>query len=215
MFARRFIAALAAAIFALLARAAAADVPSPTLSTIPTHIVLVGTDANIVPDPLGEFSITVRKLSGQPVRSSFVVVDLTGAPDLVVCSTQPQSGVTVQCIPGFGASLRAFTDNNGVVTFRIVGHANHAAPASLLASAAIYADGVPLGIVPVSAYDQDGNGLGGADQSLWLTDYFSGEYRERSDFDGDGALSGADLSLWRSAYFSDGSLFNCVAAACP
>ena len=70
-------------------------------------------------------------------------------------------------------------------------------------------------LVPIAAADEDGNGLGAADISLWQQDYFSGPYWERSDFDGDGTLSAADLSIWLSLYFAGGSTRSCIGSACP
>lgn len=136
------------------------------------------------------------------------------ASDLGVCQQQ-DPGVAVSCDVYNQRWVGLTCDSHGRASFRVVGHADHAASDTNAPSLRIYADGLLSGTVPVAAFDQDGIGLGPADNSLCQADYFSDQYWERSDLDGDGVLGPADLSLWLDAFFGDGSLTNCVATACP
>ena len=105
-------------------------------------------------------------------------------------------------------------------TFRVLGCAANsgASPGSVGPSLNVYADGVLLKVVRVAALDQAGcDGLNGADLSLWLSDYYSGQAFARSDYDGDGVLSGNDMSLWLAAFYAGTSALGCggAGATCP
>lgn len=192
---------------------ASAGTPDPNVSSWPRHVNLVGRNAVGVSDPAGTLDFHVTRASG--VEEPWMIVfDLTNAPDLDLCLEQ-DPGVILQCDAGGQRYVRVFCDNHGRASFRLVGHADHAAPGTNAPSLSVYVDGVPFGTIPIAAFDQDGNGVNPSDQSLWLQDYFSGQYWERSDFDGDGVLGPNDLSLWRQAFFGDGSISNCAAASCP
>ena len=54
--------------------------------------------------------------------------------------------------------IRGTTDQNGRVTFRIVGAGNGSAARALPACAAVYADGVLFPSLSVSTFDLDGLG---------------------------------------------------------
>jgi hypothetical protein len=103
------------------------------------------------------------------------------------------------------------------VTFRIVGCANNsgASPGATVPDVDVYADGVFLRTIRAAAIDEDGaGGVDGADLSLFLADYFSGQSFARSDFDGDGVLSGNDLSVWHAAFFG-GTSARSASPTCP
>lgn len=208
-------ASLALAWIAISPSGAVAAVPSPSQSTIPSHILLVGTDALGVADPLGAFTVTVRNAGGVPVAGSGVFCSFNRSPDMVLCATQPEASNSMVCDQGLSPYAVSYALSGGVAHFKLVGHANHALPGGHDRSVDIYADGVLLGSVRVGVLDHDGGGVGPADQSLWLADYFSSEYRERSDLDGDGVLGPSDLSIWQAAFFSAGSIQGCAGAACP
>lgn len=210
--------ALSVALFALLGAALAnpalAQNISPTLSTVPSHVLVVGTDGNGVPDPAGACTFIIRDVASRPVNACVVVLDFTNTPDIVLSATQPGVNHLASCNGGSQAVV-GLTGLDGSVTFTIVGRADHARPDAGRASLNLYADGFVLGTIPVAAIDQDGNGLSGADNSLWQADFFSPFYMERSDFDGDGVLSGRDLSLWLSVFFGAGSVANSTTSLCP
>jgi len=203
----------------LAASAAFASVPSPTNSTCPPCISLVGDDGAGTTDPDGEFCVTVRDLANFPINNSLVVVDFSGCSGLVICDNN-EFGGTVDCGT---QTVRNFTAAGGVVCFRIKGFANNSGgnvlPYNPYNCAKIYADGVLLCSPSVAAYDHDGSGLGPADLSAWLGDFFGGGDPSRSDYDCTGApLGPSDLSQWLTVFFAGGSPSNCPAApkgVCP
>ena len=196
--------------------ARAAPVPSPANCTIPSHVVLVGRDASGAADPLGSITLVIRKLTNEPIAQASISIDFHNTEDMQPSLVQPDPSVTVFC-GGGKAIVRAFTDNNGQATIRIVGRAFHSVPGGAQAPTLdVFANGVLLGTVPVSAFDQDGGGgVNPADESLFFADFFSGQYWARSDFDGNGALGPNDLSLWEQAFFASNSVQSGGASACP
>ena len=189
-----------------------AGVPSPSASTTPHHVVVVGTDAAGVADPAGTLTFVIRHLSGNPYPDPLIVLDFSNSPGIELCSVQADPAVTVDCPT---RTARFFGDHLGNASVRITGRVNRGTPGSQAPSCHLFADGVLMGLVPIAAPDEDGNGLGAADNSLWQQDYFSGPYWERSDFDGDGSLGAADLSLWTTLYFAGGSTRSCSGSTCP
>ena len=183
---------------------AIAKIPDPNNCDVPDHIVLVAQGADGTADPFGTFTILVRNLAGDPQQSSSVVLYFRDCPDVRICTNQSPD-LMVYCE---GRSVRGFTGPDGRVTFRVVGCANNlgASPGAVAPGVDVYADGVFLRTISAAVLDQDGGGgLDGADLSLFLADYFSGQPFSRSDFDGDGTLSGNDLSVWHAAFFAGGS----------
>jgi hypothetical protein len=201
---------LAAALF--VAGSAAAGVPTPQTCTIPSHVVLVGTDAGGVPDALGAFSVVVRRFD-VVVPGSQVWVDFSESPHLKLCSVQPSPGLYLVCGP-VPQGVVGSADMTGTITLRLVGRADRSAPDPQAASLRIYADGVLLGTVRVSAFDQDGGGVGATDIAAWIDDHFHLPNASRSDFDGDGTVGAEDLSLLLDAHFRSGSILECAAAYC-
>lgn len=207
----RLTAPLLAAAFACAAPAPALAQNCPTAAgncTRPNCIAVVGSTAGVV-DPAGEFKVTVKDIANRPCQGVLVVVDFSGYQslpnDIRISTTQPFPGLhQVQ------NTVAAYTDVNGVATFRILGGANNLgnSPGRGAAGAAIYATGVSLGHVQVMAFDQDlSGGVGANDLSLWLADKFApgGPYYGRSDYDCDGSLGANDLSVWVGFKFANGS----------
>ena len=194
-------------------RSAAAGVPDPAASTWPRSARVVGTDANGVPDPLGTMHFQVYS-HGNPAPNVQMILDLTDATGIRLCNNGALN-YTIECFGDQGPYVRAFTGPNGILDLTILGRAHRADGGSNAPSVKIYADGVLFGTIPLAAFDQDGGGLGAADNVLWQADYFSGQYWERSDLDGDGVLGPSDLSAWLTAFFAAGSLQTCVGATCP
>jgi len=193
----------------LTASAAFAAVPSPANSTAPACVALVGNSAGTI-DVAGQFTVTVRDLANLPINNSLVVVDFSAAHGLTLCSSGAFAGVTLDCGT---QTARAFTGAGGSVTFRIAGHANNSGgnqpPYSTYNDGKIYADGVLIKSPSVQAYDHDANGMGAADLSAWLGDFFGPNNPSRSDYDCTGTLGAADLSTWLGVFFANGSVSNC------
>ena len=81
--------------------------------------------------------------------------------------------------------------------------------------ATVTADGVPLGVESVAAFDRnDVGGVTALDGSLWARDLFSGTYFARSDYDGDGDIDGIDGALWAAVFFGGTSAVSC-GPLCP
>ena len=205
------LALLASLMLAPRAHAQLIEPPSPANSTIPASIRLVGRDANGTPDPVGVFRVTVRDLANNPRAGVTVSVDLTNAPDVVLCDGPGPLGQTIVC--GSGASV--VTGADGVATFDLAGYVRASATTATL-SAALRADGELLGNVPVHAFDLDGAaGVGSGDLSRWLTDFGSGTVWARGDYDDSGMLGAGDLSLWLTVFGAGRSIVSCGATACP
>jgi hypothetical protein len=208
----RFLASTLVVLAAAMPRVARAQIPDPAQCTVPSHVLVVGTDAAGVPDPIGTCTIKVIRIGGTPIHQADVRL-VANSTDIRVAATQPGANQGVGCF-GFW-SVRGSTAIDGTVSFTVIGQADRTPPNAGHATLSIYANGVFLGTVPVAALDQDGGGLGAADNSLWQADYFSGQYLERSDFDGDGVLGAADFSLWLAAFFGGGSIANNSTFICP
>lgn len=205
------IVALLALISASPARAGGG--PSPTLSTVPSTIVLVGS-ANGGPDAaMGQFTVVARDLANNPLNGASIVIDLSACEDLHLCADQLDPNVLVNCA---AKTARKFTDVTGTVTFSVLGGSNGAGSATtLLNGARIYGNGSLMGSPTVAAYDLDGAaGVGANDLSAWLTDFGTGETYGRADYDGGNTIGANDLSLWLTAYGAGGSTSSC-AASCP
>lgn len=201
--------------FALVAGSASlceAQLAWPPTSTWPRHVVLVGTDASGVADPAGAMTFAIRDVNHFSYGNPLIILDFSNSPGIALCATQPDPAVTVDCATGIA---RWFGDQSGQVTVRLVGRADRSVPGSHAASCRLSVDGVQFGTIPISAPDEDGLGLGAADLSLWLQDYFSNQYWERSDFDGNGTLGSADLSFSFALYFGGGSVRSCSGSVCP
>ena len=186
----------------LAASAAFASVPSPANSTTPPCISLVGDDGAGTIDGDGAFTVTVRDLANFPINNSLVVIDFSSCSGLTICDNN-ELGYVVDCGT---RTVRGFTGVGGTITFRIKGHANNSGgnipPYNPYNCGKIFADGVLLSSPSVSAYDHDGGGMGAADLSAWLGDFFGGLDPSRSDYDCSGApLGAADLSRWLDVFF--------------
>jgi hypothetical protein len=211
-------ATLFAACGILAASAAFASVPSPANSVTPPCVSLVGDNGSGVIDPAGNFTVTVRDLANLPINNSLVVVDFSGCSGLQICDAN-DAGRTVDCGT---QTVRGFTGVGGTITFHIKGHANNSggnqAPFGGYNTGKIFADGVLLSSPSVSAFDHDGGGMGPADLSAWLGDFFGGNNPSRSDYDCSGPpLGPADLSTWLTVFFLSGSTNNCPGSGgqCP
>lgn len=201
-----------------LALAAVCSVPSTSLAgfpepanwTTPALIPVVGHDANGVPDSRGGILIVARDLANLPMPGVLVELDFSACTELQLCADPHDPDATVDC----GARrVHKFTDQNGEVRFRVIG-CSSAVPGTPGASyncAQILGDGELKASPSVAIYDLTGcNGLGPADLSAWLDDFFGGLDPARADYDGTGSpLGPSDLALWLKAFFDAGSIANC------
>ena len=197
----------------LIASVAMANVPSPGNSTVPGCITLVGSLAGVPDAAAGQFTVVVRDLANNPLNGASVWIDLSGCPDLRLCSNQLDPGATVTCP---AKTTRKFTNITGSVTFTVLGGSNGGGNAStLLAGGKIYANGTLIGSPTVAAYDLDSaSGVGANDLSAWLTDFGLGSPYGRSDFDCSGGIGANDLSLWLTEYGNGTSTSSC-SSNCP
>jgi len=205
-------ATLIAACGLFVASVAMASVPSPGNSICPPCVQLVGQSGG-VSDPAGNFTVTVRDLANIPINNSLVVIDLSACSGLQICGTQP--GLTVDCAT---QTVRGFTGPTGTITISILGHANNSGgdqpPFNPANCAKIFADGVLLCSPSVQTYDMDGGGMGPADLSAWLGDFFGPDNPSRADYDCSGSLGPSDLSQWLTVFFASGSSSGCSGAQC-
>jgi hypothetical protein len=202
----------------LCAGAAMASIPSAALSDLPdcdpgapefACVKVVGegapgplgvSGAN-VPDPVGQFSVTVRDLGGNLMSGLTVSIDFTLCSDTKLCTTA--DGFLGQDVDCLNNRVTNTTDGSGVALFNIVGAANNTgdSPGADFACAEVFAGGVSLGFLTVVVADQDGRLGGGSlgmnvvDVSLMLVDLNSGNYYGRSDWEPTGPpLTVVDVS---------------------
>lgn len=198
---------------ALFAAPATAGPPSACNSDVPCGILLVGVNSNGVPDPAGTFTIITRHGNNAPWSHGSVVLDFGACPDASICSVQVTTGVVVACEPG-ARTITAMPNTSGVITLTLVGGIAHRSTPATAGCLRIFAGGVLLTDgtchedVSVSALDESGDdGLGPADLSLWLADFFGPTYMPRSDFDHaalcDRVLGPGDLSRWIGSFFGN------------
>ena len=213
-------AALLSALGLVVATAAMAGVPNATNSSLGgTHLTLTGrfesSGSGATPQPLaGGFeaqSITVRDAANNPVANSVVVLNFNACYNGVgpkLSANQP-TGMTLN--PG-ARSISATTNALGVVVFKICGASNNTVlngpePVNCVS---VTADGVPLGSFSCATFDENGNfspgpdGINGVDTALYAADRNAiqpANYRNRSDFNKDGAVSGPDTALFATCRF--------------
>jgi hypothetical protein len=215
----------------LLAGAAMAAVPSPGNSDVPCGIRVVGKGGGVTSSN-HTITIVVRDIANNPIANSSVVIDFVGCnngDDAGPASVQNgTNGELVDCVT---KTIRGITDVTGTVNIDAQAMASASAigvtPGTGPGCAVVYADGVQLAQVHVSAFDLDG-GIGGgegvsiADLSVWLNYFFNcpspPTYCQVADYDflQDSCTENvgiADLSVWLGEFFSGNSVGNDV--ICP
>jgi len=182
-------------------------------STVPSVICVVGSNAGVPDAGGGQFTVVVRDLALNPCRFASVVVDFSNDADVFICSDQLDPSAEVNC----GAkTVRKVADENGQVTFTILGGSTGRVPPMVLGNGGkIFTNGTLIGSPTVAVYNLDGaGGVGAGDLSVWLGDFSSGNPFGRSDFDGSGDISANDLSIWLGEFGSGRSTESCV-RSCP
>lgn len=170
--------------------AAAAGPPSPANSTMPAHILVVGT-SNGAADPHGSFTVTVRDVDNLPMQGVTVTFDVSNTD---VGFTVVQPIVTyISC-----TQVSAVTDQDGKAFFIAVGGVQPQTGSwHSLSNGTLTAGTTLLGSVSVAALDLDG--VGGNtlnDTHMWLGGFFAGAPSPLvMDYDGNGILTANDLSL--------------------
>src|SRR5262245_27228907 len=170
------------------------NVASPTLSTTPSAILLVGRDAAGNPDPSGEFVVEIRNLANQPMSGALVQVYLGDCTAVRIASSGYPEGTTATCGADLNRLVR-LTDANGRATFTVPGTAVPGARQDP-SCVQIFANGVPLNMsVHVATADLDGSsGVGANDIAQWLVAYGAAD-PSLGDLDGNGSLGANDLSI--------------------
>src|SRR5215471_20922330 len=187
-------------------------VPSPTTSTIPSHILLVGRSSDLADTSSGAFLVVVHDLTNVPVVNSTVEVRILNCPGARLSSQSYNPGTTIRC--GTAGELHT-TDIHGEARFTLVGGGTPGSPPGAGPCVQIFASGVLLGTASLAYVDLDGSGgVGTNDLSYWLSDFGLGEPIGRSDFDGDGQVDASDLSLWLGIWGAAGSTES-AASYCP
>jgi hypothetical protein len=221
----------------LYAGAAMASIPSAALSDLPdcnpgaldfpcVKVVgestpgALGVSGGNVPDPAGQFSVTVRDLGGNLMAGITVAIDFTLCADTKLClNGDGYLGQDVDCPNN---RVTNTTNGAGVVVFNIVGAANNggATPGADFPCAEVFASGVSLGFLTVIVADQDGvlsggNGMNVVDVSQLQVDTNSGNYYGRSDWEPDGVMSVVDVSQALVVLNASGSSIGCGVNYCP
>jgi hypothetical protein len=190
-----------------------ADVPSPSNSTTPTLVRLVGSSANAPDAPAGSFIVVVRGLTNDPKNGASVVVDFSQCPDAAICADQLDPSALVNCAAKY---VRKFTNAVGEVSFTLLGGSTGPGLAASTSPAVrIFGNGTLLRIATFAAFDLDGSGgVGAGDLSVWLSDFGSGVDWARSDYDGSGTVGASDLSEWLTVFGAGTSTQSCT-TSCP
>ena len=193
--------------------AAGIIVPSAEYSTIPARAVLAGLGTSGPDESLGSFVVLVRDNYARPLPHSAVACELSEGSDFRFAASPPDPQVVVQCGERM---VWKFTDIDGVVRFTLLGGGRSPQGAPAAANRLrIHADGVTLGLVPVTCHDMDGmHGVDAADLSCWARDFFAQTHPNRADFDADGAVTLVDLARWAGVYFG-GTSAQSPPAYCP
>jgi hypothetical protein len=173
----------------------------PASATLPRHVTLVCSGPNGPDSATGHVFVVIYDQYGHPLPSSAVYFDFTpGLLDLRIANDQQDPRLSANCQMHW---VVAFTNAAGRADLTVLG-GGRPGPAQFFGPALqVYADGVPMGRLPVAVLDRDGSGsLDAADLSLWGNDFFAGANPPRADLDGDGVVGVLDLSQWAGAFFS-------------
>lgn len=201
------------AVCAVLLRAGPSRaIPSPALSHVPSHILLVGRNGDLADTTSGAFLVVVHDATNAPVVNSTVEVRILNCPGARLTSQSYDAGTSIRC--GTTGETKT-TDAHGEARMTLVGGGTPASPPGSGPCVQIFASGVLLGTASLAYLDLDGSGgMGAHDLALWLTDFGLGEPIGRSDYDGDGMIDASDLSIWLTLWGAAGSTQS-AASYCP
>ena len=164
---------------------AAAAVPSPVNSTVPSCLTAC---------PLGDisFDVIVRDLANNPVAGSVVVLDFSSCPGAFIC-TVPGSPPDPYTVNLAARTLTLATDAAGLAHFPLRMGGGCAAN-----TVRVFADGVQLGVRALASPDQDGDGLTSNLLTNDATLFFAkmGTSDPTADFDCDGDVDLDDQNIF-------------------
>lgn len=199
------------------------------LDNPPNSIYVVGTlQGN--PDPRGIVTLHVTNCSGDNVAGATVELDFSGCPNITLCNTNV-AGQTLEC---FVPALQATTDENGLVTFTVLGAANPNAGCINTACASsvvqVKVNSIPVTNIAARCLDLDGGsglpgrkGLNSADIGVLARMigcyglFGSAAYFGWADISGNGTLAGNDIGIYSTyvgAYQSQNG-GGCPGTLCP
>lgn len=227
----------------LVAGAAYAGAPSSGNSTKPVGIQLVGTNGfgPNAADPRGNVTWIIRDAVPNPIPNAQVCINFGGCPQIRLCQNGT-SGGTATCVgPNGQGTVCGTTNGSGSVTFSIVGSVDVPSPSPNAnfpepdppvmtggiqtyfgcATVMVTAPGFPPAAYPnviVAAYDHEliSSGVGSGDIGFWGSDFLSGNYRERSDYNvslsanAAGVIQSNDLSELGATFLQGGSTNSCT-----
>src|SRR5215831_1901193 len=84
-------------LLALIPTNSRAGGPSPSLSTTPGLIRLVGASAGVPDAAHGQFTVVARDPASNPLNGASIVIDLSNCPDLALCADQMDDNALVNC----------------------------------------------------------------------------------------------------------------------
>lgn len=199
----------------LVASAALANVPDPAKSTFSSAYIAVEGQSAGQPDNCGDgrcgnWTVTVRDFANNVIAGSTVVIDFSGCPDIQVSCDQ-LNAVTGQSFLA-GKKVSGSTNAGGQFVFKVQGASNATPPGANTSAgtnvgtpcAQVYADGVPLGGLIVSAYDVNGLGsptaaVNASDASLVQAEALKiavgGTARARDDYNFSNTVNASDVSI--------------------
>ena len=197
----------------LIATPALADTPGVSNCTVPACIVLVGLAGDVPAVDAGEFVVTIRDLANNPIQGAIVAIDLSIAPDVRFASLQTDGDLVVDCA---ASRVHKLSDVHGQARFTIVGRGTgDFSPGQTGSIALVYWDQALIGSPVVKTYDLDGQlGLGAADFSMWISEFYGSDPSWALDYDCSGTLGANDLSVWLTAY-GRGTQTSSAGAVCP
>jgi len=200
---KRILAAFTIVALPLLADTSFATTPVPT-TALAAGVQLGGLLSGVT-DPHVTARIRILDGANQPMAGSTVDLLFGNCAffEMKIATTQSFPGMIWDCAT---RTATAVTDANGYASFGLRGSAISGIAGMVQPCVAIRADGVVLGVTRLAAYDLDGkNGVNAADQSLFMSTLFSGQYRSRADYNGDGLVNISDLSKFLAVLLAGGS----------
>jgi hypothetical protein len=207
----------------LVASAALAqvDIPDPSRSNLGNRRVTFGgstTPGGTTSDACtggrcGDLMVTIRDFANNVIPGASVVIDFSACTDINISCAQ--LGASTGQVYFASHKVGGVTDNNGRFTFRLqgggptntgtCGATNCAGTRAGDPCAVVYADGVPLGSLPVAAYDIDragspDNAVSSVDVAKVTQEWLNvllvrDQARARDDYDFNGMLTANDAAL--------------------
>src|SRR5439155_27373008 len=113
--------------------------PSPSNSTVPGAIALIGTTGGVPASGTAQFTVVARDLASQPMTGVAVVVDLSGCTALQICADQHDSAVVVNCA---AKTVRKLTHSRREATITVLGRSLGGAATTVVHGGLGYGNGL-------------------------------------------------------------------------